>query len=161
MEIQNNIIKANSQQKTIVAVWNAEKKGKTESLRQFANNLLLTYPTHTSILPNPANVPTTGDFRLIVEIGGIIIGIESQGDPNTKLRNRLIDLVTKFNCDIILCTCRTRGETVAAVENIRTAYGFQTIWTSTYQIEDRTQHNLVNNLKGQHILELLQNLRLI
>jgi len=157
----NNIIKANSKQKTILAVWNAGGKGKTESLRQFANELLIAYPTHSAILPIPANVPSNGDFRLVVEISGIIIGIESQGDPNTNLRNRLVDLVTTFNCDIILCTCRTRGETVAAVENIRATYGFQAIWTSTYQIEDRTQHTLINRLKGQHILELLQNLGLM
>ena len=157
----NNIIKVNSKQKTILAVWNAGGKGKTESLRQFANILVNKYPNFKPIFPIPANISSKNDFRLVVEIGGIIIGIESQGDPNTNLKNRLIDLVTTFNCDIILCTCRTRGETVAAVHNICNTYGFQKIWTSTYQIEDSAQHTLVNQLKGEHILDLLQKLNLI
>jgi hypothetical protein len=161
MKNLNNIISVNSKPKTILAVWNAGGKGKTESVRQFANSLLLAYPTYTSIFPVPATIPTIHDFRLVVEINGIVVGIESQGDPGTNLRNRLIDLVTNFNCDIIICTCRTRGETVAAVENIHNTYGFQTIWTSTYQITDKTQHSLVNQLKGDHILELIQNLGLI
>lgn len=157
----NNTTALSSNLKTILAVWNSGEKGKTESLRQLANVLLSTYPDYKPIFPIPVIVPTLHDFRLIVEIDGVVIGIESQGDPKTNLQNRLIDLVTQFNCDIIFCTCRTRGETVAAVENIHNTYGFQTIWTSTYQIADRRQHASVNQLKGKHILELVQNLGLI
>lgn len=157
----NNIITANSKPKTILAVWNSGEKGKTESLRHFANLLLSTYPTFIPISPIPANIPTSNDFRLVVKINGVTIGIESQGDPKTNLKNRLKDLVKIHNCDIIVCTCRTRGETVAAVHNIHNTYGFQRIWTSTYQIEDKMQHSLVNQLKGKHILELIQNLSLI
>jgi len=147
--------------KTILAVWNAGGKGKTESLREFALNLLRTYPLHVAKVPNPSTVPKKGDFRLVVEISGIIIGVESQGDPGTNLDNRLIDLVTNFNCDIIICTCRTRGKTVNAIQNIKNTFGFQTIWTSTYQIEDESQHATANDLKGKHILKLLQKLGLI
>jgi hypothetical protein len=157
----NNIITANSKLKTILAVWNSGGKGKTESLRQFANLLLSTYPSYTPIFPIPANIPVSNDFRLVVEINGVTVAIESQGDPKTNLKNRLIDLIKIYNCDIIVCACRTRGETVAAVENIHNKYGFQKIWTSTYQIDDRTQHALVNQLKGKHILDLIQNLSLI
>lgn len=156
-----NIITTNSKPKTILAVWNAGSRGKTDSLRHFANELLNAYPLHAPIFPTPATVPTTGDFSLIVEINGIRIGITSQGDPGTNLRNRLINLVTTDNCDIILCSCRTRGETVAAVENIENTYGFQTIWTSTYQIADSSHHLTLNQLKGQHILDLIKNLGLI
>lgn len=161
MQNFNNLITANSKLKTILAVWNSGGKGKSESVRQFANSLLLAYPNYIPIFPIPSKIPSVHDFKLVVEINGIIIGIESQGDPGTNLKNRLIDLVTNYNCDIIICTCRTRGETVAAVENIHNTYGFQTIWTSTYQISDHKQHALLNQLKGEHILELLQNLGLI
>lgn len=146
--------------KTILAVWNAGSKGKTETLREFANRLIATYP-HTPIFPIPLIIPVNIDFRLVVEIGGIIVGVESQGDPNTNLEMRLLELTDVFNCDIILCTTRTRGETVHAVDNVADSRGYQTIWTSTYQIENAGVHNLVNNLKGQHILELLQRLSLI
>ncbi|MFC5045767.1 hypothetical protein ACFSTE_19620 [Aquimarina hainanensis] len=157
----NNIIKANSKQKTILTIWNTGEKGKTESLRQFSNLLLTTFPTYIPIYPIPSNIPISNDFRLVIEIEGVIIGIESQGDPNTNLHDRLVGLVTTYNCDIIICASRTRGKTVAAVQNIRNTYGFQVIWTSTYQIDDRTQYELINRLKGKHILDLLKSLGLL
>ncbi|HRJ35704.1 MAG TPA: hypothetical protein PK610_06935, partial [Flavobacteriales bacterium] len=109
----------------------------------------------------PTTISSTGDFRLVVEINGIIIGIESQGDPNTNLQNRLIDLADNFHCEIILCSSRTRGDTVFAVDNLANTRGFQTIWTSTYQIANTANHNLVNRLKAKHLLDLLQGLSLI
>lgn len=70
--------------KTALSIWNSGNKGKTETLREFANLLLATYPTFTPISPVVAIVPVTGDFRLVVQINGKIIGIESQGDPVRK-----------------------------------------------------------------------------
>jgi len=119
------------------------------------------YPTFRPIFPIPTIIPTTGDFRLVVEIKGKIIGIESQGDPNTKLKERLIELADTFHCEIILCSSRTKGSTVTAVDNLYSKKGFQTIWTSTYQIADSTSHNFVNQLNAKHLLDLLQELRLI
>jgi len=147
--------------KTILAVCHIGDKGKTETLREFANLLLISYPSFKPIFPTIASVPTTGDFRLVIEINGKIIGIESQGDPNTNLQNRLLDLADNYQCEIILCTSRTRGDTVYAVDNLYNTRGFQTIWTSTYQIANVTQHTLVNQLKAKHILDLLQSLGLI
>lgn len=148
-------------QKIILAVWNAGGKGKSESLRQFSNILLSTYPSCRVIFSSHIGVPASDDFRLVVEIDGVILGVESMGDPNTNLEGRLVELVTTFDCDVILCTCRTRGETVGAVHNIHHTYGFQEIWTSTYQIDDITKHPIVNHLKGKHILELIEELGLI
>lgn len=145
--------------KTILAIWHTSNKGKTETLREFTNLLLLSFPTYRHIFPNPAAIPARGDFRLVVEINGKIIGIESKGDPRTGLHNRLLDLADNFKCDIILCTSRTKGETVEAVDNLFLNRGFQTIWTSTYQMA--TNHQLVNQAKARHILDLLLSLRLI
>lgn len=145
--------------KTILAIWHVADKGKTATLREFANLLLVTYPTFISVVPIPAVISTIGDFRLIVEINGKIIGVESQGDPNTNLRGRLLDLADNFHCDIILCSTRTRGDTIHAVDNLWQTRGFQTIWTSTYQMS--TNHNLVNQAKARHLLDLLQILGLI
>lgn len=144
--------------KTVLAIWHSGNKGKTESLREFANLLLTSNPSFTPIFPITALVPTTGDFRLVVQINGKIIGIESQGDPKTKLQNRLLDLVDNFKCEVILCSSRTRGETVEAVNNLHYTRGFDIIWTSTYQIAGQTQQSIANNLKAKHILDFLQTL---
>ncbi|KAF2517517.1 hypothetical protein E0W68_11145 [Flavobacterium salilacus subsp. salilacus] len=151
----------NNKNKTILAVWNAGAKGKSNTLRAFANLLLRTYPSYNPIFPIPMKVHAIDDIRVVVEINGVIIGVESQGDPNTHLQDRLTDLAKNYKCDIILCTTRTRGETVHAVYHVANVWGYQTILTSTYQIEDETQHNLVNELKAKHILDLLQSLGLI
>lgn len=145
--------------KTILAIWNSGGKGKTATVREIAQNLMRIYPNFKSIYPNPATVHPKYDFRLIIEINGKIIGLESQGDPNTNLEKRLDELVNKFNCDIIYCTTRTRGKTVKAVENIANTYGYYKIWTSTYQTINN--HTLANDLKAKHIIDLTQKLGLI
>ena len=146
---------------TIVLVRNSGDKGKSETLREFANLLLIEYPRYKSIFPDSAEPIISGDFRLVIEINGIIVGVESQGDPNTDLEKRLFELVDKYNCSLILCSSRTKGETVYAVDNLANAKGFQTLWTSTYQIADKNQQKLVNSLKAKHILDLIQCLNLL
>ena len=144
--------------KLVLAISNVSDQGKTETLREFANYLLAIYPTFTAIYPTQAIVPVTGDFRLVVKINGKIIGVESQGDPNTKLQERLLYLANHFKCEIILCSSRTRGETVAAVDNLINRKDFQSIWTSTYQIAEKPKQIIANNLKAKHILDMLQTL---
>ncbi len=147
--------------KTILAVFNSSNKGKTETIREFANLIKINFPNLKPILPIPFEIPLQGDIKLIVEINGIIVGIVSQGDPNTGLKEKLLCLTDKFNCDLIICTSRTRGETIHAVDNLFETKGFQTIWTSTYQVADVNLHSHVNTLKAKHILDLLQNLNLL
>lgn len=144
--------------KTIIAIWHTAEKGKTETVREIAKILIQTFPDINSIDPIPIHVPPKGDFRLVIEINGVKIGLESQGDPNTNLMGRLRELVVDFECDLIFCTTRTRGETVNAVENISVEFGFDVIWTSTYQLQ--RNHTLLNNLKAKHLIDLAQNMGL-
>lgn len=148
--------------KTVLAIWHSADKGKTETLREFANLLLLTFRKEIeAIEPIPAIVAETGDFRLIFKLNGKIIGILSQGDPNTNLEEKLIELAVIFHCEIIVCSSRTKGDTVNAVNNLWKTKGFQIIWTSTYQIADKSLHQQVNRIKAKHILSLLIDLNLI
>ncbi|RZJ36565.1 MAG: hypothetical protein EOO51_00150 [Flavobacterium sp.] len=149
-----------TKQKYAVAIWHSAGKGKSESARQFALELLAAYPVHTSIIPTPAVVPAANDFRLVVGVNGKIVAVESQGDPYTGLQQRLEDLALKHSAELIVCTCRTRGETVDAVSNLR-SHGFEIIWTSTYELDGAAQQVIANNAKGRHILNLLQVLGII
>lgn len=141
----------------ILAVSNGGNKGKTEIVRELANLIIVHYPTISPVFPTSLTIPSHGDFRFVFRIGRKTIAIESQGDPNTNLRGRLHDLITNYACDTIICTTRTRGDTVQAVENS----GLDTIWTSTYDIRDQSKYLMVNQLKAKHILELLQTLQAI
>lgn len=144
---------------TVLAVYGRGDIGKTSTIREFATILLATYPHHRIISGStPATV--SGDISLIIDIGRRLVGIESMGDPNTNLRNRLLDLVAA-GCEVIICATRTKGDTVDAVENLVSTAGFQTIWTAGYQIADRASQPIANTLKGGHILNLLNGLRII
>lgn len=148
--------------KIVIALWHSGGKGKTGSLREFAHLLLRTYPTATILLAEPNPVPTDRDFRLVVEIKGKIIAIESQGDPNTNLHGRLMKLVATYNPDIILCSSRTKGDTVWSINQLALSpLLYEIIWTSTYQTKVATMHNTFNQLKAKHLLDFLLSLGLI
>lgn len=144
--------------KTIVALWHTASKGKTATLREVAR--LLNQQAPEGIITPFNNIPNTGDFRFVIEINGIVVGIESQGDPNTNLENCLFELANEYNCSVIFCATRTRGSTVEAVDSLL-PQGFQTIWTSTYQIDGENQQNIANRTKAKHLLDLLGELNIL
>jgi len=143
--------------KYILAVWNRGGKGKTQTLHYLANHFIDTPYPGLNIIVHKTSSSLKNDFRFVFEIGGKVIAIESQGDPNTNLALRIDDLIVKYKCDTIICATRTRGDTVQAVEYS----GYDTIWTSTYDILDHNNHQKVNELNAKHILELLQTLQAI
>ena len=142
--------------KTITAIWHTANKGKTETLRELAQLLVSTYPNHKIVSGGKTPIPLKGDFRLVLNINGKIVAIESQGDPNTGLRERLDDLTGNLHADLIFCSTRTKGDTVNAVDVVSSMHSYDLVWTSTYQTT--SNYTLVNRLKAKHILELMQNL---
>lgn len=137
--------------KTLIAVWNHGGRGKSATLRYFAD---LLYKKSQVLFEDNYLNPRGIDFRLILKYNGKIIAIESQGDPNTKLDKRLAEIVKEYNPRIILCTCRSSGKTVHAVMAYEKDYDI--IWTSTYQSARDEQHEELNRMKAKHILNLLQ-----
>jgi hypothetical protein len=91
--------------------------GKTKTLVKVFEMLHAKYPS--------AQVrdffPNSPDKKVIMTgVRGKKIGIESQGDPNSRLKQSLIDF-DKAGCDIIFCAVRTSGMTVAWIHS-HTAY---------------------------------------
>jgi hypothetical protein len=144
--------------KTILAIWNSSEKGKSSTVLELAN-LIITIPGCSIIFSSKPVTSLSIDFRIVINIKGKIIALESQGDPGTHLENRLDDVITKYNPDLIFCTCRTRGETVAAINKVANSYGYDKIWTSTY--ETTHSHKLANSLKAVHLHDLVSKLGLI
>ena len=145
--------------KTIIAIKNAGEKGKTETTRELANILIKNYPNFTPIFPTPFEILIEHDFRIVIEINGKIIAIESQGDPGTNLKSRLEFLIGEYNCDLIICTCRSRGETVRSINSVANTCKYQTIINSTYQ--SKSNHEELNKIKAEHLLDLIEKLKLI
>ena len=69
-----------------------------------------------------------GDITATIEVNGTLVGIESQGDPNSRMFKTLPELVVR-GCEIIVCACRTSGATKQRVADLRKE-GFDIIWTS-------------------------------
>ncbi|CAM4341972.1 hypothetical protein [Flavobacterium terrigena] len=145
--------------KTILTIWNTSNKGKSSTILELANLLLRTFPKHTIIYTSKDIFKLSVDFRLIIEINGKIIALESQGDPGTGLEKRLNNIITLHKPYLIITSSRTRGETIWAINNVADLHKYDKIWTSTY--ETSHSHKLANELKAEHLLDLIKKLGLI
>ena len=93
----------------VLALQGPSNSGKTETLIRLCHDLRAKYPdaTFESLLKSEGR-----DIKVILRgVRGKTIGIESRGDPNSRLEESLADFVAR-KCDIIFCACRTSGMTV-------------------------------------------------
>jgi hypothetical protein len=137
--------------KTVIAIWGHARQGKSDTIKRIAQEILAAYPT---AITNPITINYSADIQVIITIGKITIGIESQGDPNSRLFSSL----TKFssaNCDIIICSTRTSGETVKKVSEVHSSNGYDIIWATNYRSNEKNQSTL-NDISAKHILGLIQ-----
>ena len=95
----------------IIALQGPGNSGKTSTLIQVLKDLQAKYPSATVQALHGA----TNDIKVVLRrVNGKIVGIESQGDPGSRLQQSLSDLLAA-KCDVIFCACRTRGTTVGWV----------------------------------------------
>ena len=145
-----------------MALWHSSNKGKTETLVELAAYLQWRYNPAIRVdipySPSAPIDPSKKDIRCKFQIGGLVVAIDSEGDPNTGLDVRLLELVTTHNADVIFCASRTRGDTVDAVEKIHKNNGYELIWTSTYHLCAKGCTTTANRVKAQHMVELMQQL---
>lgn len=100
--------------KQVLALYGTANAGKSTTLRKLFELLKQGYPAAHMDIINPVGV----DFTVIIEIDGVLMGIESQGDPGSRI-SVSIELFKKRGCVIIVCTTRTRGGTVAIVDALQ------------------------------------------
>ncbi len=152
--------------KTIIALSHIYNKGKTETLRFLANIFLNQFNSEIlHISSNSKEIPKQGDFTIVlkvtIETKIHIIAIHTAGDPKSQLQKHLFRLADDYSCSIIFCATRTRGETVQAVDSLWEKRDYQTIWTTTYQIEGEENRGVINQLKARQLVEMIQELQLI
>ena len=84
-----------------------------------------------------------GDIQIIIKINDLKIGIESQGDPDSRIFDS-IPLFLKMECNIIICATRTRGRTVKLIENLEKK-GFVIKWLKQQIVygEEKQQKNKI------------------
>lgn len=95
-----------------VALKGRGSSGKTETIKLVFQLLQARYSNAVVDLL----ISNTIDIKATMVINGNKVGIESQGDPNSRLKQSLADFVD-VECSIIICATRTRGKTVVWVNN--------------------------------------------
>lgn len=98
----------------IFALKSSGNSGKTTSIKLLPGLLQEKYPR--CVVVKTYFGDAYRDIKLIIEIGQIKIGIESQGDPNSRLCKTLAEFVAQ-KCDIIICATRMWGQTVDCVNS--------------------------------------------
>lgn len=108
----------------IYAIYGKADCGKTKTLSEIRNLLRKKY---TEAKETVLNEEDWGDFTVILtNVNGKKVGIESEGDPNSRLNESLKEFISQ-KCDIIFCPCRTKGMTVDWVETYKNGHNVEYI----------------------------------
>ena len=137
--------------KTILVNVGVSDQGKSDTLKRVVQKIISFYP-NAVVMPPTLNYAV--DITLTIQLSGILIGIETQGDPNSNLFNSLPKFAAA-NCDVIICACRTSGGTYDAVENMNASHGYDIIRLTNYRSYQKSQAAL-NQISADHIFDLLQ-----
>lgn len=114
--------------KTMILVKGAAERGKSQSIKRVA----MTMPFSSIIRP------WLGDDYDSYIIGTVkdkygnerIVGIESQGDPNSNQKDWIEECV-KVNCEVIIAASRTSGQTVIDAKQLAKDNGYEMIQVTT------------------------------
>ena len=138
--------------KQIFGLYGTSNVGKSRTIKNVYRKLTEKYPDFIFKKDFKQITADEGDICVIIVINGKIIGIESQGDPNSRIFISL-PIFVKLNCDIILCATRTRGATVDEVEKLKSTYEVK--WIKKNPSENDTKHKSDNNKIATEILNLI------
>ncbi len=136
--------------KKIIGLFGAAKVGKSTTINKVYDILTQKYD-YTEI---GQSLLQYKDIRVVIVINGIKIGIESQGDPNSRLKESL-DIFVKVGCDIIVCATRTSGMTVSWVEAKQPLYHVEWKEKKKKPEHDVTQQTISNlNMANEIVAEI-------
>ncbi|KQP17034.1 hypothetical protein [Pseudorhodoferax sp. Leaf265] len=115
--------------KTVLALSGSSNRGKSTTLNLVIDLLKAAYP-HAQVEERRYKVDRT--FVLVID--GRKVGVETQGDPASRLPTSLKRFVDA-GCEVIVCACRSYGATTQSVEDLATRdYAIQ--WFA----KDRSDH---------------------
>lgn len=134
---------------TIIAIKGVGSVGKTETIKNIYHLLKSKHPE-----AKIENRICVLDIRVIFTVNGMKIGIESQGDPSSRLFES-IPLFVKKQCNIIICATRSRGKTV---QLIKEQENYEIIYHEKLFIEDTMKQQESNMKMANTIVEKIVNL---
>ena len=100
-----------------------------------------------------------GDIKAIFKIDGVKIGISSQGDPGSCMKDNIEDFV-KMECEIIVTACRMKGDTYRKVYyELGEEQDYDIIWYGHYVYQvleaEEVQENF-NKRYAEQVVKLIE-----
>ena len=136
--------------KLVIANKGIRSQGKSSSIKKVFDKLQSKYPNGVITYKKGKEI------KAILIINNIKIGIESEGDPFSRIFES-IDEFVKENCDIIVVACRTRGETYDKVKSLENE-GYEIKWLSNERSTDKSKHDELNDQYAEKIFNMIEDI---
>lgn len=142
-------------QKTIIQVWGVANSGKSETIKIAREELIISFinSNHTYNLQIP-----NGDINDILEFNGLKVGIESMGDYlwYGNYRERITNLISVENCDIVICASRIRNDVANYIRELADENGYRIVKLQPLNVEEPDFDQLnVNLFSARQICSLV------
>lgn len=128
--------------KKIIAVKGKSNTGKTTSIKKIHEWIRKNYAVKI-IIPNTW---TGDDIKTIIEVDGFKLGICSAGDLGLSVKSYM-DEFDKNHCDLIICACRTKGQTFKVIQGYWSK-GYLINYVYTKEISDTTFSEIKRRILG-------------
>lgn len=135
----------------IIADKGTADRGKSTSIIKTFEKLSEIYPTEI--------LAQGSEIKAIITINGTKVGIESMGDPNSRMP-KTMDKFVKEGCRIILTACRTKNETCNKVYELFWRYGYNIIWAPNIGTEEHIEgiDNHWNEIYANNMADFIEKL---
>lgn len=144
--------------KKFIALYGAGSRGKSTTLKMVYKFLDASF----ELLPEKNVRPDEWgtyllkdryDIRVIFAVNGVRVGLESQGDPNSRLEESL-QFFCDNKCRLIVCPTRTWGSTVDCVKKLEN--DFQVEWIKKTFSDDEQGQESCNKADAKKIIKLIK-----
>lgn len=146
--------------RTIIAIYGRQNEGKTQTIHRVCRTILNSIPQTVveqldGTVISPEQIDYSQDILLILRIGDVRIGIESQGDPHSRMINEeTLSQLAERGCQIIVCASRTSGMTVQQIDNTANEFDYHTLYLSSY-FTGTLNHTVLNQQAAESVVRLI------
>ena len=136
--------------KTVIACKGIGGQGKTTALKKLYERIKEKYP---KMSPQTFLIDKNGDIKVIFTIQGVKIGFETQGDPSSRITGSIDDFVNE-GCELIVCACRTKGETYNKLFEIDPPV-YRRIEAPNFICDQENLYDMLNDLYADSLLQMI------
>lgn len=127
--------------------------GKSTAVKEIIRMLKDVYKLYPKPIYEEDNFDET-DVACVFMLNGVKIGIESCGDPGSRLPDTLTIFDDNYHCDIILCASRTKGEIMDTITSMGDKYTL--LYAPHYYHEDTEDCAFVTSLNARYARNIVE-----